>query len=121
MIRRRSREDLEEEWTLGPDEHALLAGNRGATRLGFAITLRFLRQGGPLPEDEEIDGEAVSHVARQIGVPAEEYASYDARGSARPAKRLHSRKQPRTTERRFQASASLLNRSLMTVTALPLR
>ena len=59
----------------------MLAGKRGATRLGFAVVLRFFASEGRFPEPaEEIDGEAVSHVARQVGVPAGEYEAYDARG-----------------------------------------
>ena len=38
---------------------------------------------GRFPEPaEELDGEAVAHVARQVGVPAEEYETYDPRGRA---------------------------------------
>jgi len=81
MEQRRPGEELEESWTLGPDELAMLAGKRGATRLGFAIVLRFFARKGRFPEPaEELDGEAVAYVARQAGVPAEEYAGYDPRG-----------------------------------------
>ena len=58
-----AREDLEKAWTLGPDELSMLAGKRGATRLGFAVVLRFFAREGRFPgPTEEIDGEAVSHV-----------------------------------------------------------
>ena len=80
---RRSREErLEEAWTLGPDEHALLSGKRdGPTRLGFAVALRFLASEGRFPDpDEELPEEAVARVAAQVGVPAEEYGGYDGRG-----------------------------------------
>lgn len=73
-------EELGEAWTLGPDEHALLAGKRGATRLGFAVSLRFFAKEGRFPRAAEIVREAVSYVALQVGVPAEEYDGYDARG-----------------------------------------
>ncbi len=83
MKRRWTHEALEEAWTLGPDELIMLAGKRGPTRLGFAVVLRFFAGEGRFPEPgEELDGEAVSHVARQVGVPAEEYEAYDPRGRA---------------------------------------
>ena len=76
-----AREELEEAWTLGPDELVMLAGKRGPTRLGFAVMLRFFAREGRFPEPaEEIDADAIAHVALQVGVPAEEYDGYDARG-----------------------------------------
>lgn len=80
MRRRWTREELEETWTLGPDEHALLSGKGGPTRLGFAVLVRFFAKEGRFPGPEEIPEEAVSLVARQVGVPAGEYAAYDHRG-----------------------------------------
>ncbi|MDP9474213.1 MAG: Tn3 family transposase [Actinomycetota bacterium] len=78
---RRTREELEEAWNMGPDEHALLSGKRGATRLGFAVLVRFFAREGRFPEPpEEIDVDAVAHVARQVGIPAAEYARYDRGG-----------------------------------------
>ena len=71
----------EEAWTLGPDEHALLSGKRGANRLGFAVLVRFFVREGRFPEPrEETDGRAVAVVARQVGVGAEEHERYDGRG-----------------------------------------
>ena len=64
---------LEEAWTLGPDEHALLSGKRGANRLGFAVLVRFFAKEGRFPEPrEETDGRAVAVVARQVGVGAKD-------------------------------------------------
>lgn len=80
-IRRRwTREELEEAWTLGPDELALLSGKRGNTRLGFAVILRFFAGEGRFPAPEEIDGYAVEYIATQVGVPATEYRTYDHHG-----------------------------------------
>ena len=81
-MRPSSGEELEETWTLGPDEHALLSGKRGPTRLGFAVLLRFFARKGrfPEPREEEIEAGAVAHVAGQVGVPAGEYARYDRGG-----------------------------------------
>ena len=75
-----SLEKLEESWTLGPDEHALLSGKRGAPRLGFAVLVRFFALHGRFPALEEIDEDAVGYVARQVDVAAEEYKAYDHRG-----------------------------------------
>ena len=67
-------------WTLGPDEHALLAGKRGATRLGFAVTLRFFAREGRFPAPGEIDEDAVEYVASQVDVAGSEYRAYDHHG-----------------------------------------
>lgn len=66
-------EELQETWTLGPDEHALLSGKRGSTRLGFAVLLRFFAREGRFPYPEEVDAEEAAHAARQIDVPASVY------------------------------------------------
>ena len=78
--RRWTREELEETWTLGPDEHALLSGKRGFTRLGFAVVLRFFARRGRFPAPEEIDEDAIEYVALQVDVDAAEYRAYDHRG-----------------------------------------
>lgn len=71
--------EIEEARTLDPDEHALLSGKRGASRLAFAVLVRFFTGEGRFPEPtEEID--AVAHVARQVGVPPQEYGFYDRGG-----------------------------------------
>ena len=68
----------------GADGHALLSGKRGATRLGFAVTLRFFAREGRFPDlDKELDADAVAHVARQVQVPVREYAAYDLVGRTR--------------------------------------
>lgn len=75
-----TREELEEAWTLGPDEHALLSGKRGASRLGFAVLVRFFAREGRFPDPEEIAEDALGHVASQVDVGAAEYPAYDHRG-----------------------------------------
>lgn len=75
-------DEMEARWTLGPDEYALLSGKRGAARLGFAVALRFFAREGRFPAAEEIDGDAVEHVAAQVDVPAPRYRAYDHRGRA---------------------------------------
>ncbi|MYW69811.1 DUF4158 domain-containing protein [Streptomyces sp. SID8379] len=73
--------DLDElvgHWTLLKDEQALVSGKRGATRLGFAVLLKFYTQYGRFPRGRaELPGEAVAFVARQVQVPASELGFYD--------------------------------------------
>ncbi|SUP61771.1 transposase [Streptomyces griseus] len=55
-----------------------MSGKRGATRLGFAVLLKFYTQFGRFPRNRtELPGEAVEFVARQVQVPALELESYD--------------------------------------------
>ena len=66
-------DELVEHWTLLKDEQALVSGKRGATRLGFAVLLKFYTQYGRFPRGRaELPGEAVEFVARQVQVPASE-------------------------------------------------
>ena len=80
MKQRLTREELEDAWTLGPDQLAILSGKRGSTRLGFALILRFFAREGRFPDPEEIDEDAVEYVASQVDVPDAEYRAYDHRG-----------------------------------------
>lgn len=58
-------DELVERWTLLKDEQALVSGKRGATRLGFAVLLKFYTQYGRFPRNRaELPGEAVEFVAR---------------------------------------------------------
>ncbi|MFE9826796.1 DUF4158 domain-containing protein [Streptomyces sp. NPDC005791] len=71
-------DELVEHWTLLKDEQTLVSGKRGATRLGFAVLLKFYTQYGRFPRNRaELPGEAVEFVARQVQVPALELESYD--------------------------------------------
>ncbi|MFJ8095944.1 DUF4158 domain-containing protein [Streptomyces griseofuscus] len=71
-------DDLVEHWTLLKDEQGLVSGKRGATRLGFAVVLKFYTQYGRFPRGRfELPGEAVEFVARQVQVPAAELDAYE--------------------------------------------
>lgn len=71
-------DELVEHWTLLKDEQALVSGKRGATRLGFAVLLKFYTQYGRFPRGRaELAGEAVEFIARQVQVPASELGFYD--------------------------------------------
>lgn len=75
-------DELVEHWTVLDDERELLAGKRGGTRLGFALLLkRYTRFGRFARGPDEFPDEAVEFVARQVQVPAGEFASYGFSGS----------------------------------------
>jgi TnpA family transposase len=78
VARELDQDELIDRWTLVEDELVLVAGKRGATRLGFAVLLRFYTERGRFPRSRsEIPDAAVDYVARQVGVPATELAFYD--------------------------------------------
>ena len=78
MKREWAEEELAEHWTLLPSERERLANKTGATRLGFAVLLKFFQLEGRFPRHlQEIHGAAVEYLARQIGVPAGEWVQYD--------------------------------------------
>jgi TnpA family transposase len=73
-----STDELAAQWTLLPSDLALIGNKSGATRLGFAILLKFFQNEGCFPrQSQEISVAAVEYLARQIGVPATEWAHYD--------------------------------------------
>jgi len=60
-------------WTLAGDELEQLSGRRGATKLGFALLLRFYAVHGRFPAGRgEIPDQAVAHVARLVDVLPDE-------------------------------------------------
>ncbi|MCA1678691.1 MAG: DUF4158 domain-containing protein, partial [Actinobacteria bacterium] len=70
-------DDLVEHWTVLDDERTLVAGKRGATRLGFALLLKFYTRHGRFPAaGADLPGAVVEFVARQVQVAAAEFGSY---------------------------------------------
>jgi len=66
-------DELVEHWTVLEDEQQLVAGKRVATRLGFALLLKFYTRSGRFPRGRsEMPQEAVDFVARQMQVAAGE-------------------------------------------------
>jgi hypothetical protein len=60
---------------------AQLGNKTGATRLGFAVLLKFFQQEGRFPVfKNEIPGAVISFVAPQVGVAPEAYLQYDWQG-----------------------------------------
>jgi TnpA family transposase len=76
-----SPEDVVACWTLVDGDWELVANKTGATRLGFALTLKFFEQEGRFPEFvEEIPQAAVEYVAELVKVPAAEFTKYSLTG-----------------------------------------
>ncbi|MGH3921402.1 MAG: DUF4158 domain-containing protein [Pseudonocardiaceae bacterium] len=93
MARELDQDELIDRWTLVEDELALVAGKRGATRLGFALLLRFYTERGRFPRGRgEIPAAAVDYVARQVKVPVTELAFYDWAGRTIKAHRVQIRR-----------------------------
>ena len=71
-------EDIDERWTLRASDRVLLGNKTGTTRLGFAVLLKMFQAEGRFPSrPEEVPVAAVEAIARQIGVPAAAWRSYD--------------------------------------------
>ena len=71
MQRLWSADELGEQWSLRPEDMALLAGMVDAGKLGLAAQLAFWRQHGRFPNDEaDIASAVVAHLAAQTGVGA---------------------------------------------------
>src|SRR3954454_14447536 len=71
-------DELVERWTVLDDELELVAGKRGATRLGFALLLKYYTWHGRFPRGRaEFADEVVDYVGRQVKVSASELGLYD--------------------------------------------
>ena len=78
MKREWSEEELSEHWSLLDEELELIAQRSGATRLGFAVLLKFFQNNSYFPESHsEISQLIVEYIAVQIGIPASKWESYD--------------------------------------------
>lgn len=63
-------EDLIEVWTLLEDDMKRVRNKSGATRLGFALLLKFFEVEARFPESaREVPAAAVEYVAQQVKVP----------------------------------------------------
>ena len=78
MARVLDEDELIGNWALVGGELDLLSGRRGATKLGFAMLLRFYAVRGRFPAGRsEIPDQAVAYVGRLVGVRAAELGLYD--------------------------------------------
>jgi TnpA family transposase len=81
MARDLGLDEVVDHFTLVGDEVDQLRNKAGATRLGFALALKFILWRGRFPRGRhELADDAVAHVARQLGVAAGEFGSYDMAG-----------------------------------------
>ncbi|MGW0003764.1 DUF4158 domain-containing protein [Nocardia grenadensis] len=77
-MRELDQDELIDCWTLVGDELELVSGKRGATRLGFALLLRFYTEWGRFPRGRaELPDDAVEYVARQVKVNPTDIAFYE--------------------------------------------
>ncbi|GAB3290476.1 DUF4158 domain-containing protein [Parasphingorhabdus pacifica] len=77
MQREWASDELVESWTLVGDDWRLVGNKSGATRLGFALLLKFFEIEARFPRHaEEVPPQAVGYVVEQVGVDAEEFGRY---------------------------------------------
>ena len=78
MARNLGLDEVVDHFTLIGDELELLRNKSGATRLGFAVLLKYVLWRGRFPPAaQQLPEDAVAHLARQVRVPATELESYD--------------------------------------------
>lgn len=71
-------EELVEHWTIVPEDWSLIEPKQSATRLGFAVLLKFFQYAGSFPRaPQDVPLTVVDHLAQQVGVPADAWAQYD--------------------------------------------
>ncbi|GAC1654807.1 MAG: hypothetical protein NVS4B12_27030 [Ktedonobacteraceae bacterium] len=81
MKRQWENEELIEHWMLSVWDLAQLGNKTGATRLGFAVLLKFFQRAGRFPAfKNEVPAVVISFVATQVGVALEAYLQYDWQG-----------------------------------------
>lgn len=77
MKRQWEAEELVEHWTLDAEDRALLGNKTGATRLGFAVLLKYFQQEGRFPQHKnEVPGIVITFLATQVSVEASAYLQY---------------------------------------------
>jgi TnpA family transposase len=77
MLREARSDELIDVWTLVDADWRLVANKHGATRLGFALLLKFFESEARFPEDlDELPAAAVAYVAEQVKVPAVKLGEY---------------------------------------------
>ena len=66
-----------EHWTLDIEDRVLLDNKTGATRLGFAVLLKFFRREGRFPQHKhEVPALVITFLATQVSVAPEAYLQY---------------------------------------------
>src|SRR6266508_1130406 len=78
MKRLWTNDDLLAQWTLQPNELALLEYKEGANRLGFALLLKYFQIDGRFPRQKhDVPVPAIAFVARELDVSIDLYPAYD--------------------------------------------
>jgi hypothetical protein len=86
-------DELLDHWRLDDQEVRLLRNKTGATRLGFAVLLKFFEHEGRFPSGpDEVPVEVVDFIARQLGLSFTALAAYDWSGRSWKAHRAQIRK-----------------------------
>ena len=81
MKRHWETEELVEHWTRMPPEVELLANKTGATRLGFAVLLKFFQREMRFPQSAtEVPSVVVDYLAKQAKVRPDQFQIYEWRG-----------------------------------------
>lgn len=71
-------EDLIGTWTLVEDDWRQIVNKRRATRLGFALLLKFFESEARFPDGpDELPAAVVAYVGDQVAVGPEVFAGYD--------------------------------------------
>lgn len=71
-------EELIATWTLLEHDWRLVANKRGATRLGFALLVKFFECEARFPQGaDELPMAVIGYMAEQVGVPADAMAEYE--------------------------------------------
>ena len=83
MKRNWKREELEQQWTLFAQELKLLKNKTGATRLGFAVLLKFFQMTGRFPDEpNEVPRDVIRFIADQLGISNKIWRDYPWDGRA---------------------------------------
>jgi TnpA family transposase len=94
MKRNWEAEELVEHWTLLPPELASLGNKSGATRLGFAVLLKFFQYEARFPrEASEVPTVALNYVAQQLVIAPACWWDYDWQGRSIKYARVEIRQQ----------------------------
>jgi hypothetical protein len=87
-------ENLATDWLILPGDQQLIEHKRGATRLGFALLLKFFQLEGRFPlNPHEVPKDAVKFVAQQVGVDPGDWQDYPWQGRSAAYHRTSIRKQ----------------------------
>lgn len=81
MKRQWEQEELIDQWILHAEDRILIGNKTGATRLGFALLLKYFQQFGRFPQQkQEIPSVIVTYIATQLDVDSAAYQQYDWQG-----------------------------------------